>query len=125
MATRHPFDWLSPSEQKRAFMAVKAAYDKATKMVADAKAALEAGDQATHDQKLAEAEAAFAALAEQEPDIPEIHFNLAVVKRRMEKWAEAAGSYHEAVELRPDMLEAYAGAAQCYHRASQIFYLQL
>jgi len=107
-------------QQKKEFMAVKEAFDKAVQLVRDAIAAQEAGDQATHDQKLVEAEAAYSALAEQQPDIPEIHFNLGIVEKLREKWPEAAAAYAKAAELRPDMVEAYLAAAECYQRAGQM-----
>jgi len=106
-------------QQKKEFMAVKAAFDKAVQLVDEADTAGEAGDMTTYTQKLAEAETAYNTLAEQQPDIPEIRFNLGIVKKKLQKWAEAGDAYAQAAEMRPD-IEAYQGAAECYQRAGQM-----
>jgi tetratricopeptide (TPR) repeat protein len=56
--------------------------------------------------KLDEAEAAYKKILETSPDIPEVHYNLAIVASAKNDNATAEASLKKALELRPDYAEA-------------------
>lgn len=69
--------------------------------------------------QLDEAEAAFMALLEEYPDIPEIHQNLGVIYSQKKNWAAAEASYLKALELRPGDTAMTTGLATVYQQSGQ------
>ncbi len=106
--------------ERRAFQAVRDSFDQAVKLTEEADAATAAGDGATSEQKLLAAAAIYKDLIEKVPDIAEIHYNYGIVLKKQQKWEEAAAEYVKAAEMKPEMIEAYAGAAEAYQKANQV-----
>jgi tetratricopeptide (TPR) repeat protein len=69
--------------------------------------------------KVDEAEAAYKALAEKAPTIPEIQLNLGYLYRQKKDWAAAEAAYKKALELRPNYSEANAGLLGVYQASGQ------
>jgi tetratricopeptide (TPR) repeat protein len=68
----------------------------------------------TNAGKFDEAEAAYKALLEKNPDIPELHQNLAYVYQQKKDVASAEAEYTKALELRPDSSDISAALAKLY-----------
>jgi tetratricopeptide (TPR) repeat protein len=64
--------------------------------------------------KLEEAVAAYKAILEKNPDVPEAYQNLGHAYVKMQDWANAEASYQKAIELRPDYAQAYVSLSQVY-----------
>ncbi len=67
----------------------------------------------------AEAETAFKALAEKNPAIPEIHYNLGLLAAQRKDWATAEAAYKKALEVRPDYSVAYTALSNVYLASNQ------
>jgi Flp pilus assembly protein TadD len=106
--------------QREAFKAIQTEFAAAEAIVSEAKAAQAAGDTATVNAKLAEAEAAYQAIIAKDPSIAEVYFNLAVVYKGRREWDKTAATYLKALELKPDMIEAVVGAAAAYQNAGKM-----
>ena len=68
---------------------------------ADAAARFARGTQLAQQGRLAEAETVLAELAAERPEVPEVQFNLALVRERRGRFAEAAEAYGAYLALRP------------------------
>jgi tetratricopeptide (TPR) repeat protein len=69
--------------------------------------------------KGAEAEAAFKALAEKNPTVPEIHYNLGLLAAQRKDWAGAEAAYKKALEIKPDYSVAYTALSNVYLASNQ------
>lgn len=70
--------------------------------------------------KLDEAAAVFEALAAENPDIPEVHFNLGTIYARQERWPEAETAFERALELQPDNTEAAQSLSGAYESQGRV-----
>jgi Flp pilus assembly protein TadD len=68
----------------------------------------------TRAGKLDEAVAVFQELAAENPDIPEVHFNLGTIYARQEKWAEAEAAFQKTLELQPENTQAAQSLSGVY-----------
>jgi tetratricopeptide (TPR) repeat protein len=73
-----------------------------------------AGAALLREGKLDESEAAFKALLEKRPGIPEAHYNLGVIQSRRKDFPAAQAEYQQAVDLKPDYIEAWTALARAY-----------
>jgi tetratricopeptide (TPR) repeat protein len=73
----------------------------------------------TNEGKLAEAEAAYKAILETTPDVPEVYQNLGFIQRQNKDYAASEASYQKALELRPDSADIAAGLAELYQETGQ------
>lgn len=88
---------------------------------ADAAARFALGTQLAQQGRLAEAETVLAELAAARPKIPEVQFNLALVRERSGRFAEAAEAYRAYVALRPrDPAGLVSLAAMLRHGAGEL-----
>ncbi len=106
-------------EERKAMAALQVEFQAAVALLDEAKAAQQANDAALAAQKLDEAEAAYKELLAKRSDLPQIHFNLAVVYTFKKAWDQAGDEYAKAAELKPDWVDAYAGASAAYQNARQ------
>jgi tetratricopeptide (TPR) repeat protein len=73
----------------------------------------------TEEEKWPEAKAAFEKLLEENPGLPEAHYNLAFVLTRLEDWEGAQAAVEKALEERPDYGEAKMLLARIYRKLGQ------
>jgi tetratricopeptide (TPR) repeat protein len=104
---------------RKAFEALKIQVEQAVSLVDAGQAAQRSGDDVLARQKYDEAIAAYNALIETHPDIPELHFNLGIVYKYKQEWNLAAASFLKAAELKPQMIEAYSAASGAYMNIGQ------
>jgi tetratricopeptide (TPR) repeat protein len=78
---------------------------------ADAVALIQSSAELLKAGKLDEAEAAYAALIEKAPQVPDLHFNMALVQEKKHDVAKAEASFRKAVELDPKFADAWSGLA--------------
>ena len=72
-----------------------------------------------HDGHLEEAEAAFKALQEAQPDIPEVYQNLGYIYTERKDWPAAEEAYKKALELRPGDPDLMTSLAHVYQAAGE------
>jgi tetratricopeptide (TPR) repeat protein len=73
----------------------------------------------TNAGDLAAAEAAYKALLEKNPDVPEIHQNLGYIYAQKKDYAAAEAEYLKGLELRPDSSDMAAALAKVYQDSGQ------
>lgn len=73
----------------------------------------------TQAGKYDEAEAAYKALLEKAPSIPEIHYNLGFLYTQKKDWASAEAAFQKALELKPDYSDATTALAKVYQDSGQ------
>ena len=86
----------------------------ADKGMAELKSAFEKATALMQAGKLDEAEAEYRALITKNPDVPQLHHNLAVLLTKKKDIAGAEASYQKAIEVKPDYAEGYAGLTNLY-----------
>ena len=69
------------------------------------------------DGKLDEGEAAFKALLEKYPAIPEAYYNLGIIQTRRKNYTAAQAEYQKAVDLKPNYTDAWTALARAYQDA--------
>jgi tetratricopeptide (TPR) repeat protein len=69
--------------------------------------------------KLDEAEAAYRAILEKAPDVPEVHQNLGTILAQKKDVAGAEAAYLKALELRPDSSDTATQLAKLYQESGQ------
>ena len=87
--------------------------------VAKVQGAFDAAIALTRDQKWDEAEAAFRALAEENPEIAELHYNLGYIATQKKDWATAEAAFQKAIETRPDYADAHVALSKVYSDSGQ------
>jgi Flp pilus assembly protein TadD len=86
----------------------------ADKSIEELRGGFEKANNLMNEGKLDEAEAAFRALIEKNPTVPQLHHNLAVVLARKKDAAGAEAEYLKSLEVRPDYIEGYMGLSNMY-----------
>lgn len=69
--------------------------------------------------KLDEAEAAFNDILAKNPQVPEAHYNLAMIAGQRKNPAGALAEYQKAIDMRPGYSEAWAALARTYQESGQ------
>jgi len=100
-------------------MTAEALADQPGSAEAELRAKFQAASEALEAGKYEEAEAGFKALAEQYPDIPQIHQNLGLLYARQKMWPEAEASLLKARELSPDDSQIATALAGGYQESGQ------
>jgi len=88
---------------------------KEAERVAALQAAFAEGAALTNAGKVDEAIAKFNEVLTTVPKCAECYNNLATIYSRKQDWAKAEESYKKAIELKPDMVDAYIGLANVYN----------
>jgi tetratricopeptide (TPR) repeat protein len=86
---------------------------------AELKASFEKAVELTNAGKLDEAEAAYKAILETSPDIPEVYQNLGYIAAQKKDFTTAEAQYLKALELRPDSSDVATALARVYQENGQ------
>jgi tetratricopeptide (TPR) repeat protein len=86
---------------------------------AELKEKFEAAVALTGAGKLDEAEAAYKAILEKTPDVPEVWQNLGYIAKEKKDYATAEADYQKALELRPESTDIASALAQLYQDTGQ------
>lgn len=78
----------------------------------------QSGQQLLEDQLDASAESAQRAV-ETNPELPEAHFQLGLVRAKQQNWREAAAAFDRAVEIDPSLAYGHYYGGLMYYRAKQ------